>query len=179
MGKGSDPTGLEFLACALGSGNAALWEAVADSQEKFFYQFGESESCSVVSDSLWPHGRILQARILKWIAFPCSRRSSQPRNWTQVSCIAGGFFTSWPMRRAMREEKWTQDQVWGFLTRRGGWLEKVEPAKGTENEVVWWAELLAVVPKVPCPGPQILWLHSCDYMAQLVLKHGAIRMCLT
>ena len=30
------------------------------------------------------HG-ILQARILEWVAFPFSRASSQPRNWTQVS----------------------------------------------------------------------------------------------
>ena len=39
------------------------------------------------------HG-ILQARILKWVAVPFSRRSSQPRDQTQVSHIAGGFFTS-------------------------------------------------------------------------------------
>ena len=38
------------------------------------------------------HG-ILQARILGWVAFPFSRGSSQPRACTQVSCIAGGFFT--------------------------------------------------------------------------------------
>ena len=39
------------------------------------------------------HG-ILQARILEWVAFPFSRGSSQPRDWTQVSYIAGGFFTT-------------------------------------------------------------------------------------
>ena len=39
------------------------------------------------------HG-ILQARILEWVAVPFSRRSSQPREQTQVSRIAGGFFTS-------------------------------------------------------------------------------------
>ena len=37
---------------------------------------------------------ILQARILEWVAFPFSRESSQPRYLTQVSHIAGGFFTS-------------------------------------------------------------------------------------
>ena len=37
---------------------------------------------------------ILQSRILKWVAFPFSRGSSQPRDGTQVSRIAGGFFTS-------------------------------------------------------------------------------------
>ena len=39
------------------------------------------------------HG-ILQARILEWVAFPFSKGSSQPRDQTQVSHIAGGFFTS-------------------------------------------------------------------------------------
>ena len=57
----------------------------------------ESESRSVVSDSLRPHGLvhgILQARVLERVAFPFSRGSSQPRDQTQVSCIAGRFFTS-------------------------------------------------------------------------------------
>ena len=29
--------------------------------------------------------------------------SSGPRNWTRVSCIAGGFFTSWATREAPKE----------------------------------------------------------------------------
>jgi len=36
---------------------------------------------------------VLQARILEWVAMPSSRGSSQPRDQTQVPCIAGGFFT--------------------------------------------------------------------------------------
>ena len=40
------------------------------------------------------HG-ILQARILEWVAFPFSRGSSQPRDQTHVSHIAGRFFTSY------------------------------------------------------------------------------------
>ena len=36
---------------------------------------------------------ILQARILEWVAMPSFRESSQPRDRTQVSHIAGGFFT--------------------------------------------------------------------------------------
>ena len=39
------------------------------------------------------HG-LLQARILEWVAFPFSSGSSQPRDQTQVSRIAGRFFTS-------------------------------------------------------------------------------------
>ena len=53
-----------------------------------------------MSDSLWPHGlySFLQARRLGWVAIPFSRGSSQPRDWTWVSHIAGGFFTSWATR---------------------------------------------------------------------------------
>ena len=53
--------------------------------------------CSLPGSSV--HG-ILQARILKWVPF--SRGFSQPRDQTQVSCIAGRFFTSWPPREAPR-----------------------------------------------------------------------------
>ena len=45
------------------------------------------------------HG-ILQARILEWVAFPFTKGSSKPRDWTQVSDFAGGFFTSWATREA-------------------------------------------------------------------------------
>ena len=40
------------------------------------------------------HG-ILQARILERVTFPFSRGSLQPRDRTQVSCMAGRIFTSW------------------------------------------------------------------------------------
>ena len=51
--------------------------------------------CSLPGFSL--HG-ILQAKILEWGAVPFSRGSSQPRNQTRVSCIAGAFFTNWAIR---------------------------------------------------------------------------------
>ena len=86
-----------------------------------------SMDCSLSGSSV--HG-IFQARVLEWIAisfcrgsfwprdqtwishttadplpsqsslFPFSRVSSQPRNQTGVSCIAGGFFTNWAIREA-------------------------------------------------------------------------------
>ena len=113
----------------------------------------ESETCSVVSDSLWPHGlyspwnspghntgmgslSLLQGifptqgsnpglphckkilyqlshqgspRILEWVAYPLSRGSSWPRNWTGVSHIAGRFFTNWALREACPHKKrWGQ-----------------------------------------------------------------------
>ena len=59
------------------------------------------ESRSVVFDSWWlqaVHGT-LQARILEWGAVPFSRGSSQSRDRTQVSHVAGRFFTSWTITR--------------------------------------------------------------------------------
>ena len=53
--------------------------------------------CSPPGSSV--HG-ISQARILKWIAIPFSRRSSWPRDQTHVSCvscIAGSLFITEPL----------------------------------------------------------------------------------
>ena len=70
----------------------------------------ESESVSVVSNSLWPH-RLYRP----WSSpgqntgvgsLPFSRGSSQPRHRTQVSHIAGWFFTSWATREA--QEYWSR-----------------------------------------------------------------------
>ena len=53
----------------------------------------DAMDCSPPGSSV--HG-ILQARILEWVAIPFSRGSSQPRDRTHVSCIAGRFFTAEP-----------------------------------------------------------------------------------
>ena len=60
-----------------------------------------AQSCSTLCDPMayTVHG-ILQAKILERVAFPFSRRSSQSRDRTQVSPIAGGFLTSWATREA-------------------------------------------------------------------------------
>ena len=54
-------------------------------------------SCSVMSDSLQPHG-LQTARLLCPWGF--SRGSSQSRDWIQVSHFVGGFFTIWDARKA-------------------------------------------------------------------------------
>ena len=54
--------------------------------------------CSPPGSSI--HG-ILQARILEWVDIPFSRGSSWHRDQTQVSCIAGRFFTIWVTRDAL------------------------------------------------------------------------------
>ena len=55
--------------------------------------------CSLPGSTV--HG-ILQARVLEWVAISFSRRSSQPRDWTWVSCIVdivGRCFTVWATRK--------------------------------------------------------------------------------
>ena len=60
-----------------------------------------TQSCLTLCDPIdcTVHG-ILQAWI-EWVAFLFSRGSSQSRDQTQVSWIAGGFFTSWAAREAL------------------------------------------------------------------------------
>ena len=53
--------------------------------------------CSLPGSSV--HG-IFQARVLDWVAISFSRGSSQPRDRTRVSCIAGRCFTIWATREA-------------------------------------------------------------------------------
>ena len=58
-----------------------------------------AQSCPTLWDTMdYTVHEILQAKILEWVAYSFSSQSSQPRNRTWVSCIAGGFFTNWAMR---------------------------------------------------------------------------------
>ena len=64
-------------------------------------------SGSVMYDSLQPCQAPLsmgipQARISEWVTMPFSRVSSQARDRSKVSCIAGGFFTVWVTRKAQQ-----------------------------------------------------------------------------
>ena len=73
-----------------------------------------SQLCPTLCDPMdyTVHG-IVQARILEWLAFPFSRGSSKPRDQTQVSHIAGGFFTS--LTKSEAQEIWRR-----WLIRRRG-----------------------------------------------------------
>ena len=61
--------------------------------------------CSPPGSSI--HGNF-QARILEWVAIPSSRGSSQPRDQTQVFCIAKGFFTIWAINYTLILKKQKQ-----------------------------------------------------------------------
>ena len=71
-----------------------------DGRRPSIYKASMLFSRSVMSNSLRPHGHsppgsavheIFQARTLEWIAISFARRSSQPRNWTHSSCLAGAL----------------------------------------------------------------------------------------
>ena len=71
---------------------------------------------SVIVDGL------LQARILEWMAFPFSGGSSQPRDRTQVSRIAGRLF-----RWATREAREGHTLFWSTIQLLGlNWRELLE-----------------------------------------------------
>ena len=107
-----------------------MWWKPAVGMEKW-HEVKVAQSCPTlcVSMDCIVHG-ILQARVLEWVAFPFSRGSSQPRNQTGVSCIAGGFFTSWAIRETPGMERyqliqepsqeWSQWISWQAECREGG-----------------------------------------------------------
>ena len=67
------------------------------------------------------HG-ILQARILEWVAFPLCRGSPQPRDRTQVSGIAAGFFASWATGKPKNTEVGSLSLLqWLFPTQKLNW----------------------------------------------------------
>ena len=70
------------------------------------------QSCPILCDPMdcslpgfCVHGS-LQARILKWVAVPFSRGSSQPRGQTHVFRVAGRFFTIWATREFFITYSW-------------------------------------------------------------------------
>ena len=85
---------ITYSFCCTAGANTLCKEIVLNNEKVLVTQscltFCDSNNCSLPGSSV--HG-ILQARILEWVAMPSSRRSSQPRYPTQVSCISDGFFT--------------------------------------------------------------------------------------
>ena len=77
------------------------------------------------------HG-IFQTRVLEWVAISFSRVSSQPRDWTQVSRVAGRRFTIWATKEVNYGE---------------GGISAVDERK-TENLSEWWK------------SPKEIWKHE-------------------
>ena len=78
-----------------------------------------TQSCQTLCNPMdYTVHRILQARILEWIAIPFLKGSSQPRDQTCVFRIASGYFTVWATREALCPLvcKWTDGQILGSHT---------------------------------------------------------------
>ena len=91
--------------------------------------------------------RILQVRMLEWVASPFSRGSSWPRDQTWVSLIAGRFFTIWATREALTVHEVTRSCTWFSMCastsaekKPNAWLTKIFP-------------VLIYLPLLPTPLP--------------------------
>ena len=66
---------------------------------------------------------IFQARVVEWVAISFSKESSQPRDWTRISHIAGRCFNLWATREVQSWYKepthWKRPWCWERL-RAGG-----------------------------------------------------------
>ena len=100
------------------------------------------------------HG-ILQARILEWVVFPFSRGSSQPRNWTQVSCIQADSLPAEPQGKTkntgvgslslLQQIFLTQEWNRGHLHCRQfftNWATREAPYYLSHQASPWWPQLL-------------------------------------
>ena len=111
---------------------------------------GDPMDCRPPGSSV--HGP-LQARILEWVSMPSSRGSSQPWGWTQVSCLAGGFFTTSVTWEAPHlGHFWTKKEL---LEVRLGWQHSPE-----HKGVSFWPDLLACLPPLPQSWSQWGYRHQ-------------------
>ena len=119
---------------------------------------------------------ILQARTLEWIATPSSKGSSQPSDWTHISCIAGGFITIWATTEALSffafcywqptpvcfpgEFSWTEEHVllyhrpWGRRVRHE-WVTNTLNLKQMSKLSEF---ILLIFKSGAIPGP-VLWFY--------------------
>ena len=80
------------------------WACMQDSSRHRVVNMQVAQSCPTLCAPMdcIAHG-LLQARILEWVAVPFPRGSSQPRDRTRVSYIAGRFFSKWAIREAQAQ----------------------------------------------------------------------------
>ena len=79
--------------------------------------------------------RTLQARILLWVALSFSRGSSQPRDRSSVSCIAGGFFIAEPAGNQSSVSRGMQIKTtWSITIHLSEWMAKTK----NRDTIKWW-----------------------------------------
>ena len=79
-----------------GVGSLSLLQGIFPTQES-------NPGLALQADSLPAEPPGKPKKRLEWVAYPFSSRSSRPRNWTRVSCIAGRFFTNWATTEVLAE----------------------------------------------------------------------------
>ena len=120
------------------------------------------------------HG-ILQEKILEWVDIPFSRGSSRPRDWSYVSCIAGGVFTVWSTTESLLERHallfagllfiitsiWHHTVFWSPLSQSHSykwcWKESLRRTQEGDLSVLWTVGLRVSV--------TVGWHHDCDIVA--------------
>ena len=102
-----------------------------------------STDCSPPGTSI--HGNS-PSRMREWVAMPSSRGSSQWRDRTQVSHIAGGLFTLWTTREALMEQRpdWSKEPQ--AICVRDHWAEE-KANQSREGEPSSWAARLPALPE--------------------------------
>ena len=128
-------------------------------------------SCSVVSNFLRPHGLLPTRLLCPWgfsrqdylrVAMSSSRGFSQPKDWTQISLIAGGFFTSWATRES--QEFWS-----GWLIPSPGDLSN--PGIRPGSPALQADSLPAELPEKPPSASLICYpVGLCLFLTSSVLK---------
>ena len=121
--------------------------------------------CTVAHQAALSMG-ILQARTLEWVARPSSKRSSQPRDRTQVSHITGGFFTIWAPREAQGIE---ENRPWG--PRPGhissitllGWGQPERWPPDIPSALYLWSFLLPLAKPILLPHPIFKFSHRTHF----------------
>ena len=78
----------------------------------------EPRSSTLQADALLSELPERPQRMLEWVAIPFSRRSSQPRDWTRVSCIVGRHCTVWATRDLLSFHLSRCVCTWYFLSLR-------------------------------------------------------------
>ena len=119
------------------------------------------------------HG-ILQVRILEGVFIPFSRGSSQYRDWTQVSCIAGRFFAIWTTRGVLAANKgpirWTEPSLVELLELCVATGPVIVPDWSLSRLCGWWSHVnqLTSPERLPVAPPDHVSLGSLKELNQHV-----------
>ena len=138
------------------------------------------------------HG-ILQTRILEWVAFPFSRRSSPPRDQTQISHNAGRFFTRWATREALMNLSWGNLSSWvldSSLSRTEGcdsdfahWIHGARPdSPGIWHKIEQWAGIMLVAVTIDIVAKRssgsLSWATASGALTANAVRHSHKNTCI-